>query len=238
MAPSQQPIFPSPRMLFRLAGTPVQADASAPLSLVVTYGLCWAVIRQRYAGMQVWVRMILAGVWTVLAMMVFALHSLGHILSARAAGAPMDTLMINAVHWVTLYANDNVPPEAHIGRSVGGPLANLSGILLVRGLRSLLPKGPFGRDLVDVFGAFNLAIGGAALLPAPSFDGGVLLKWAVYQHTGDVQAASNAVQTAGVQASMGLAVLSGGALISGKRLAGTVLAAFSLVAALEALQRH
>ncbi len=230
-------IPPPPRMLFTLAGTPVQADISAPLNVIGTLGLCWVLVAQRYPARSWFMRLILTVIWTVLFMAVFAIHSLGHIFSARAVGAPMDTLLINAVHWVTLYHSSNVPPEAHIGRAVGGPLANLSAIVAGRVVRPVFPPGPFGRDLLDIFMAFNAFIGAAALMPTPSFDGGVLLKWAVYMQSGDVGQASRSVQEAGLTASAVLTALAAAALLVGRRIAGTILAAFGLVAALESLRR-
>lgn len=227
----------TPSTLFHLAGTPVQADASVPLNAIGVFSLCWILVVGRYPTRGFGVRIMLATLWTLLFWIVFGLHSIGHIISARAAGAPMDALVINAVHWITLYANDNVTPRMHIGRAAGGPLANLAGGLLGWLLRPLLPAGPFGRDLVEVFALFNAGLVAASLLPTPSFDGGSLLKWTTYEVTGNLRQASGVMRWAGIGTSFGLVGLAGAAFVVGKRLAGLVLAAFSLVAALESLRR-
>jgi Zn-dependent protease len=228
---------PPPRYLFTLAGTPVQADISAPLSLAGTFGLCWLLVADRYPARGRLSRAAITGLWTGLFMLVFVLHSLGHIISARAAGAPMDALLVNAVHWITLYYNDHVPPEAHLGRAAGGPAANLGTILLSRIIRPLVPAGVLGRDLLDVFALFNAAIAAAALLPTPTFDGGALLKWSVYTQTGDLQQASSVVRRAGWSVSLVLTVCSAGLLVLRRWLVGTILAAFGLVTALESMRR-
>lgn len=228
---------PQPRTLFILAGTPVQADASAPLSAVWLLGLCWTLIGVRYPTYGPLRRGLLSLIWLGLGYGVFFVHSLGHVLSARAVGAPMDVLVVNAVHWLTLYFNSGVAPQAHLGRAAGGPLANVAAILVTRRLRAQIPAGALGRDLLDTFLLFNAALLAAALLPTPSFDGGTLLKWTAYSRTGDHQQAARTVQRAGLGAAGLLGGLAGVALLLGRRLGGTILAAFGLVAALESL-RH
>ncbi|GAB4575977.1 MAG: hypothetical protein Kow0077_30170 [Anaerolineae bacterium] len=229
--------LPPPRHLFTLAETPVQADASAPLNVAGVFGLCLWIVMARYPTLPRIAQGVLAVIWALLMMLVFAIHSLGHIFSARAVGAPMDALVINAVHWITLYANDQVPPRAHLGRAVGGPAANLAAIGASVFFRRVVPPGPFGRDLVDVFAMFNAAICAAALLPTPSFDGGSLVKWAVYERTGDLEHATRVRREAGMTAASSLAGLAALALMFQRRIAGVLLAAFSLVTALESFRK-
>lgn len=232
------PSFAQPGTVFTLAGTPVQADASAPLNAIGVFSLCWILVAERYPERDISARAGLTLLWTLLFWAVFCLHSIGHILSARTVGAPMDSLVINAVHWITLYANNNVTPRAHMGRAAGGPLANVAGSMMARLVRLFIPPGPFGRDLVDVFALFSAGLAAAALLPSPSFDGGSLLRWATYDTTGDLGQASLTLQRAGLGASLGLAGLSGVAFILRSRLAGMFLAAFSFVTALDSLRRN
>lgn len=231
------PRVPPPRTLFTLAGTPVQADLSAPLSPLGTFMLCWLLVRERYAGRAWLTRALISALWSGLFTSVYFVHSLGHIISARAASAPMDALIINALHWLTLYHNDSVPPQAHLGRASGGPLANLAAFLIALPLRTLLPEGPFGRDLLNVFAAFNVLIGSAALLPTPAFDGGTLLKWSVYQKTGNLEQAAQTVRQAGLGAAALLGAAGTAAVLLGRWLAGTGLAAISLFVTLDALRR-
>jgi Zn-dependent protease len=119
----------------------------------------WVLVGRRYPRRSVALRALLTCLWAGLFFSVFFLHSLGHIVSARAAGAPMDALVITAVHWLTRYSNSGVPSQAHLGRAAGGPLANLAGLLIGHGLRRVLPAGPLGRDLAEAFLAFDAVVG-------------------------------------------------------------------------------
>lgn len=235
---TQVRVPPRPRTIFTLAGVPVQVDPTAPVGAIGVWGMCWLLVGRRYPGRSVALRALLTCLWTGLFFSVFFLHSLGHIVSARAAGAPMGALVITATHWLTWYPNSGVPPQAHLGRAAGGPLANLAGLLIGHGLRRVLPSGPLGRDLAEAFLAFDAAIGAAALLPTPSFDGGALLKWSVYAATSSFPRAGRAVQAAGLGVSGLLSVLGLGALSSGRRWTGLVLAVSGLIAALESTRRE
>lgn len=59
-------------------------------------------------------------------------HACAHTVSARLAGAPMDVILLGADMPRTLYWNNDVPPRAHIMRSLGGPV--YSGVGLLMGL--------------------------------------------------------------------------------------------------------
>jgi hypothetical protein len=231
------PVPPQPRRLFMLAGTPVQADTSAPLNVIGTLGMCWWLIGEHYPRHGFLVRALLTPVWVLLFAGVFFLHSLGHILSARIVRAPMDALLINAVHWITLYHDNSVPPQAHIGRASGGPIANLIGMAAAIRIRPHLPAGMLGRDLADTFLMFNAAILGAALIPSQMFDGGALLKWSVYAQTGDLAQAKRLVRRAASSTALVLAGFACLAILMRRRSAGIVLAAFGVVTALESLRR-
>lgn len=226
-----------PRTLVTVDGVAIQADPSAPLHGIGLVGLCWFLVSRYYPDLTWPARLALTLVWTLLFLAVFLLHSLGHISSARMVGASMDALLINAAHWATLYYDNNILPEAHLGRAAGGPLANLGGIFVGRFLRAFLPPGPFGRDLADTFVLINLLIGSASLLPAPMMDGGSLVKWGVYRQTGDYNRANLVVRYLGLRAAFGLSGGAALALFLRRRLLGAALAALGLVTALESLRR-
>ncbi len=230
-------IPPPPKTLFTLGGTPVRADFSAPLNPAGALALCWLLAARRYAGRAWPLRLLVSALWTALFSLAYLVHSLGHLLSARLGGAPVDALLVNAFNWSTVYHDDHVAPRQHIWRAAGGPLASLGALALAWTLRPSLPPGLWGRDLGDAFAALNALIGAAALLPAPSFDGGALLKWALYARMGDLGAARRAVSRAGLGASVLLTALSALALRLRRPLVGMALATFSLVAALESLRR-
>lgn len=175
-----------PTALGTITDTAIQADASAPLNAVGSLAVCWMLVGQRYPQRAIFTRALLCVCWAILLALAFLLHNAGHIASARLSRAPMDALLLNAVCWINIYHKDNVSPRCHLGRAVGGPAASVIGIWLGRMARTLVPSGPFRGDLVEVFIAFNLVIGGASLLPLSSFDGGSLVKWAIYARIGSM----------------------------------------------------
>jgi Zn-dependent protease len=234
---SKSLVPPAPETLFTLAGTRVQADLGAPLHLGAVVGLCWTLVGRRYPAMRLLGRLRLTLIWTLLFEVAYFAHSVGHIFTARAVGAPMDALVLTAVQQVNIYYNDNVSPDAHLGRAVGGPLASLIAGLTVRSLRRLLPPGPFARDLLDTFLGFTALIGGLSLVPLPSLDGGSLLKWGVYSSTGDLQEAARTVREAGMNVALFSGILAIAAFLLRKPLAGAALSVFGVAAALDSLRR-
>ncbi len=100
-------------------------------------------------------------------------HGLGHILSSRMVHAPMQQLIFTATIPITRYddaPDANLPRRVHIGRSLGGPEANL--VLVVAGivLYVLLAHSPF-----FVFLAVNNAVFLLVTLsPIPTLDGAVI----------------------------------------------------------------
>ena len=98
-------------------------------------------------------------------------HSLGHIVAAKMVGAPMEVLLLTGTRDVTLYRKDEVGPSKWmlIGRSLGGPVANMLvgsitlGIWFLSKTASLLS-----------FCIFNFAIAAWTLCPVPSMDGWVI----------------------------------------------------------------
>ncbi len=97
-----------------------------------------------------------------------ALHQLGHIASSRMVEAPMDTLLVTPIRTYTLYddAGKEITRDQNVGRSIGGPVANIS-IGFVALLLSLLVHNRYLR----FFGAFSTVIGFGALAPFGGNDG-------------------------------------------------------------------
>jgi len=101
------------------------------------------------------------------------IHTAGHIISARQAGAPMDEVRWSILAG-TLYRDNDVTPRQHIGRAIGGPIA--SGVVALlwwlawRSLgKTLLGRVALAACLQNAF----LALG--SLLPLPWVDGGVIV---------------------------------------------------------------
>lgn len=104
------------------------------------------------------------------------LHSLGHILAGKAAGAPMDELIVTATRHINLYEGDQsgYPPATHITRAAGGPALNLLIALLLFPLARALGNRLGGG--LNEFALVNLVFGLMALTPIESVDGGTILK--------------------------------------------------------------
>jgi hypothetical protein len=104
-----------------------------------------------------------------------AVHAVGHIISSRLIGAPMDELYITTPRLFTLYHGDqnSLPGRVHVGRAIGGTLANLALALLLLPLAGRLAPGP-ARRLVWQLLLVNLCFGLASWTPYPGVDGEIL----------------------------------------------------------------
>ena len=98
-------------------------------------------------------------------------HSLGHIVAGKMVHAPMDILLLTSTRDVTLYLAGPAayPAKACIGRSLGGPIANLGVALLSFGIAV-----PLGAPWLQSFGTMNVALGLWTLCPIPTMDGWVI----------------------------------------------------------------
>ena len=103
------------------------------------------------------------------------IHAGGHIVSGKLAGSPMDELVLTATRYANRYEGDQsaYPAAVHVGRAVGGPIANLAAAGLLGLLAARLPAG-FGRDFSTQAAAINRAVGLGSLLPLPPVDGGII----------------------------------------------------------------
>jgi Zn-dependent protease len=98
-------------------------------------------------------------------------HTIGHTVSGRAVGSPMTANVLTATLHSNEYAADTgaVARHVHIGRAIGGPLANL-----VVGLLSAAALAQIASPWIRFFSQVNLLVGAAALLPIPGIDGSVI----------------------------------------------------------------
>lgn len=101
-------------------------------------------------------------------------HSLGHIISSRMAGAPMDAVILTLFVPTTHYEDDgkDITSRQHIMRALGGPLMNLALGLLFLLIYSVVIQCTF----VAFFAGINLAFFVATISPIPSLDGAVILR--------------------------------------------------------------
>jgi len=159
------------RRLFTLKGVPWEATPRAWMSPFLAVGLGLAAAFAGRSGAPIGSR-ILAGIgYGVSLYAAVIVHAVGHIISGRAVGSPMAANVLTATFHLNEYAEpaEPSPPHIHIGRALGGPLANLIAGLAAIGLSSIL-RSPW----LASFSAANLAFGALALLPIPTIDGEVI----------------------------------------------------------------
>jgi len=161
----------------RIFGTPVKVKATVLVPIVALWGgvtwlgFYWHPERGFWQG-------VLIGFVTVLLLLPADFgHALAHIFSARYAGAPMDEILLSAGMPRTLYWNNEVSPDVHRMRAMGGPIFNVLGLLLSGVIYGIVSGNPIIRELAawSVVGHGLILL--AALLPLPMVDGGTILKW-------------------------------------------------------------
>jgi Zn-dependent protease len=109
-------------------------------------------------------------------------HALAHIFSARYAGAPMDDVRLSGGMPRTLYSNNDVSPDVHRIRALGGLVFNLLGFLLSSLTYLAVPHRSVARELAATSAAGHALLLIASLMPVPVVDGGTLMKWTLVAH--------------------------------------------------------
>jgi Zn-dependent protease len=115
---------------------------------------------------------LLAGVWYGIVLAVAnALHSLGHIVVGRAVRAPVEAILLTSTRDVTIYREpgDAAPARRRLGRSLGGPAANL-----VAGCALVVLARRTHLSWLAMAGYINVGIALWTLAPVPSLDGWVI----------------------------------------------------------------
>jgi Zn-dependent protease len=99
------------------------------------------------------------------------LHSLGHILAGRVAGAPVATILLTSTRDVTIYVQPGTSATRRLRatRAFGGPAANL-----LCGVAGLAVSGLTSSEWLAVFGYLNIGVALWTLTPVPSMDGWVI----------------------------------------------------------------
>jgi hypothetical protein len=196
----------------RILGTPVRIQPAVLLIVVALWAgtaAAWFFLRP---GLGTVPAALLGFATMVLLLLADFGHPLGHILSARLAGAPMDEIRITATEMPhTLYNNNAVSPAVHRIRALGGPVFNLLGLLLSAGVYAAAPDSVAGG-----LAAWSAAGHGMMLImslaPVPAVDGGTLLKWTLVAGGRSEAAAEAAALRAGrltgaAAAALGLGLL-------------------------------
>jgi hypothetical protein len=158
-------------------GTPVKIKLTVLVPIIALWagvtwlGFYWHPERGFWQG-------VLIGFVTVILLMPADFgHALAHIFSARFAGAPMDEILISAGMPRTLYWKNEVTPDVHRMRAIGGPIFNAGGLLLSAGVYAVASGHAIARELAVWSAGGHGFILLLSLLPVPIVDGGTLLKW-------------------------------------------------------------
>src|SRR5689334_20305819 len=156
------------RSQLALLGVPVRMRPEATLSSLLVGALTYLLTRTPPQNQRLPLVLASVALWPTSEL----IHTAGHIISARQAGAPMDQVRWGILAG-TLYRDNDVTPRQHIGRAIGGPVASGLVSLLwwlawrVLG-KTLLGHVALAACLQNAF----LALG--SLLPLPWVDGGMI----------------------------------------------------------------
>lgn len=223
----QEPFeFSTEEALFRFNGVPVVIKpAFWPIPLLLCGVLIWLAGRRR--PHLSWGQRVGVGLLAMpIALIADVGHALAHTVSARLAGAPMDEVLLYAGMPRTLYRNNAVPPQTHIGRALGGPIFSLTAALLSLRWWRRSVRGSTSHELAEASLAAHSFILLGSLTPLPIVDGGVILKWKLVEAGQSPAQADQIVQKSTIGLSIGIVGL--GALLGlvGKRKwVGSLLAA-------------
>lgn len=159
------------RKLFTLFGVDYRVTRYAWLNPVLMAGI-GIVVAYVWAPASLQSAPIVTGIiFGLLILLAIFCHGLGHVISSRMVQAPVSFVLITATVNVTHYDDvDEQSSRVHVGRSLGGPLANLilgflSGILYMT-----VTPSPF----LLFFSVVCILMGLMTLLPIPSLDGAVI----------------------------------------------------------------
>jgi hypothetical protein len=130
----------------------------------------------------------------------------------------------------TIYDDNAVSPATHRLRALGGPAANLLGLLLSLLWRRATRPDSAARDLADVSCLGHGVLFFGSLVPLPLFDAGTILKWTLVEQ-GRSEADADALVHQ-VSEFIGLGAVATGLVVAlqGRRLVGLALIAGGAVA--------
>jgi len=180
----------------RIFGTPVKVNATFLIPIVVVWGgITW--LESSWHPERAFWQAVLMGSATMLLLLVVEIgHALAHIFSARAAGAPMDELLLSLSAGMprTLYWNNEVSPDVHRIRALGGPIFNAVGLLLSAGIYAATSGNAIARELAAWSAGGHGLLLTLSLLPVPMVDGGTLLKWTLVARGGTATEADEMIR--------------------------------------------
>ena len=143
-------------------------------------------------------------------------HAFAHSISARMGGAPMDRIKLSSGLPRTIYDDDDVPPQAHRMRALGGPIFSALGLVISLLVRAATPRKSIAREVAGWSCVGHGLIFTGGLAPLPIVDGGSLLKWTLVDRGRTPEEADRVVQRAGIATGIAAAG-AGAALVSQRR---------------------
>lgn len=207
----------------RIFGTPVKVKGTVLVPIVALWGgvtwlgFSWHPERGFWQG-------VLIGLVTVLLLLPADFgHAFAHIFSARYAGTPMDEILLSAGMPRTLYWNNEVSPDEHRMRAMGGPVFNVVGLLLSGVIYAVARGNPLVRELAAWSAVGHGWILLAALLPLPMVDGGTLLKWTLVARGRTEKEADEMVRRVGWATGIAGGVIGVGLIVMQIWIAGVIL---------------
>lgn len=217
--------LPTGTVLYRFNGVPVVAQASFwPAPILLTGLLTWEA-GSRHPELT-WPQRLGAGLLAMLIALPADIgHAMAHTVSARMAGAPMDEILLSSGMPRTLYRNNDVAPQTHILRSLGGPIFSTINAALSLVWWRFSPRGSLSHDLAEVSLTSHSTILFGSIVPVPVVDGGTILKWKLVEAGQSPDQADRTVHQTSLGLGavfLGLGVLLG--LFSKRKLAGGLLA--------------
>lgn len=224
--PDQNYALPTAPILYHFNKVPVMVQPDFwPAPVMLTGLLIWA------AGLRKpersWLQRLGVGLLAMpLATFADIGHAMAHTISARLAGAPMDEILLSSGMPRTLYEDNDVPPQTHIRRSLGGPVFSLVGFTLSLLWHRTSRPGTLSRDLADASLAGHSFILLGSVAPLPMVDGGIILKWKLVEAGQSPEQAEKTVRK--TSTALGAAFLAAGGLLALSRkqkLVGGLLAA-------------
>ena len=164
---------------FKIFRTPVKVKLTVlPILILLWGGLTWFGM-SRHPERGFWLSLLVGLAAALLLLSADFGHALAHIFSARAAGAPMDEILIAGDMPRTIYHNNDVAPAVHRQRALGGPVFNAIGLLLSLAVFALVRGSPVVRELMAFSAVGHGLLLVMSLFPLLPVDGGTILKWSL-----------------------------------------------------------
>ena len=214
----------------KIFGTPVKIKLTIlPFIVVLWGGFSWLELYW-HPGRSLLHGLLIGLVTAILLLLADFGHAIAHIFSARFAGAPIDEIQISAERGPrTLYWNNEVSPDVHRMRALGGPIFNVLGLLLSLVIYATVPENSIAWELA----AWSAAGHGLMLImfmsPVSIVDGGSILKWTLVARGKTVTEADRIVRRVDWVLGIALGIIGLGLLGMQLWIAGVILIGLGLI---------